>query len=95
MPDPGHEAAVFAQSRPGTEAVTQRIGAHSAQVILVAPSGEWRREVVGSLEEARALCERLGLAHYDTWPDALRRSMTSFQRSPEDWARAPYPERRA
>ena len=95
MPDPGHEAAVFAQSRPGTEAVTQRIGAHSAQVILVAPSGEWLREVVGSLEEARALCERLGLAHHDTWPDALRRSMTSFRRSPEDWARAPYPERRA
>jgi len=94
VPDPGHEAAVFAQSRPGTEAVTQRIGAHSAQVILVAPSGEWLREVVGSLEEALTLCERLGLAHHDTWPDALRRSMTSFQRSPEDWARAPYPERR-
>ena len=95
MPDPGHEAAAFAQSRPGTEAVTQRIGAHSAQIILVAPSGEWLREVVGSLEEARTFCERLGLAHHDTWPDALRRSITSFQRSPEDWARAPYPERRA
>ena len=95
MPDAGHAAAVFAQSRPGTEAVTQRIGARSTQVILVAPSGEWLREVVGSLEEARALCERLGLAHHDAWPDALRRSMTSFRRSPEDWARAPYPERRA
>ena len=95
MPEPGHAAAVFAQARPGTEAVTQRIGAHSAQVILVAPSGEWLREVVASLEEAHALCERLGLAHHDTWPEGLRRAMTSYRRSPEDWARAPYPERRA
>ena len=95
MTDPGHEAAVFSQSRPGTEAVTQRIGARSAQVILVAPSGEWLREVVASLEEAHALCERLGLAQHDTWPEGLRRAMTSYRRSPEDWARAPYPERRA
>jgi len=93
--DPGPEAAVFSQSRPGTEAVTQRIGARSAQVILVAPSGEWLREVVASLEEAHALCERLGLAHHDTLPEGLRRAMTSYRRSPEDWARAPYPERRA
>ena len=52
MPDAGQAAAVFAQSRPGTEAVTQRIGARSTQVILVAPSGEWQRVVVASLEEA-------------------------------------------
>lgn len=94
MVDPEHEAAVFTQSRPGTEAVTQRIGAHTAQVILVAPSGEWLREVVASLEDAHGLCERLGVAHHDAWPDALRRTFTAYQRSPEDWAWAPYPERR-
>jgi hypothetical protein len=93
--DPEQEAAVFSQSRPGTEAVTQRIGAHSAQLILVAPSGEWLREVMASLEDAHGLCERLGVAHHDTWPDALRRTMTSYRRSPEEWARAPYPERRS
>jgi hypothetical protein len=95
MSDPEHEAAVFTQSRPGTEAVTQRIGAHTAQLILVAPSGEWLREVLASLEDAHGLCERLGVAHHDTWPDELRRTFTSYRRSPEDWARAPYPERRA
>jgi len=93
--DHGREAAIFSQSRPGTEAVTQRIGARSAQVVLVAPSGEWLREVVASLDEAHALCERHGLAHHDTWPDALRRAMASYRRSPEDWARAPYPEQRS
>jgi len=95
VPDPALEAALFSQARPGTEAVTQRIGARSAQVILVAPSGEWLREVMACLEEAHDLCERLGLAHHDNWPDALRRKVTAYRRSPEDWARAPYPERRA
>jgi len=93
--DPVREAVTFSQQRPGTEALIQRTGAHSAQVILVAPSGEWLREVVESLEEARALCERLGVAQHETWPDELRRKMATRQRSPEEWARAPYPERRA
>lgn len=94
MPDPAHEAALFTQSRPGTEGVAQRIGARSAQLILVAPSGEWLREVLGSLDEAHQLCERLGVAHHDQWPDELRRKMAGWRRSPEDWARAPYPERK-
>jgi len=93
--DAVHEAVTFSQERPGTEAVTQRIGARSAQVILVAPSGEWLREVVPSLEEAHSLCERLGVAAHDTWPEELRRKMAGYQRSPEAWARAPYPERRS
>lgn len=87
--------AIFAQARPGVEAVLQRIGAHSAQLILVAPSGEWLRAVVESLEEGRSWCERFGIAHHETWPEDLRRKMTAFRRNPEDWARAPYPERRA
>jgi len=92
---PLRAAAAFASARPGTEAVTQRIGARSAQVVLVAPSGEWTRTVTPSLEAARALCERLAVPCHDGWPDELRKRLTSWRRTPEEWARAPYPERSA
>ena len=95
MAGPPHDAAAFASARPGTEAVTQRIGARSAQVVLVAPSGEWTRTVTPSLEAARALCERLAVPCHDGWPDELRKRLTSWRRTPEEWARAPYPERSA
>lgn len=88
-----HDAAAFARERPGTEAVLQRIGARNAQVVLVAPSGEWIRTVVPSPEAGRDLCERLSVPCHDGWPDELRRKMTSWRRPPGEWARAPYPER--
>ncbi len=93
MADPLAGAIRFTRAHDGVEAVTQRIGAHSTQVILVASSGEWSRVVVESPEAARALCDRLGVPGHEGWPDDLRRRMTAWRRSPEDWARAPYPER--
>jgi hypothetical protein len=93
MPAPSDEAATFAEGHPGSEAIVQRIGARSAQVILVAPGGEWLRVVVASVEEGRALCERLAVPDHDGWSDDLRRRVTSWRRPPSDWAKAPYPER--
>lgn len=71
------------------------IGAHTAQLVVVAPSGEWARSVVGSLAEAEELCTQLGIPYHTGWPDDLRRRAAAFRRSPEAWAHAPYPERRA
>ena len=83
----------FVASRPGVEAALMRIGIHSAQAVLVAASGEWLRLVLESVEEARALCRRLGVEAHDGYTDQLRQRMGAWQRSPQDWARAPYPER--
>lgn len=70
-----------------------RIGIHSAQMILIAPSGEWLRFVTESSEEARELCLHLQVEAHDGYPDHLRQRMGAYQRSPRDWAAEPYPER--
>lgn len=75
------------------EAVVMPIGIHSAQVVLIAPSGEWLRFVTTSLEEARALCRQLDVEAHDGYPDHLRLRMAAWRRDPADWAAAPYPER--
>jgi hypothetical protein len=82
----------FVASRPGVEAAVMRIGVHSTQVVFVASSGEWLRFVVESPDEARVLCLRLEVEAHEGYPDHLRQRMGAYQRSPEDWARAPYPE---
>lgn len=94
-PASGAEAGPFASAHPGSEAVVMPIGAHTAQLIVVAPSGEWARSVVASVGSAVALCEQLGIPCHTGWPDDVRRRAASYRRSPAAWARAPYPERRA
>lgn len=71
------------------------IGAHTAQLIVVAPSGQWVRSVVASVAAAAALCEQLGMPCHTGWPEAVRRRAAAYRRSPAEWAHAPYPERRA
>ncbi|HEU5003884.1 MAG TPA: hypothetical protein VFW71_14070 [Actinomycetota bacterium] len=71
------------------------IGAHTAQLIVVAPSGEWVRSVVASVEAASAVCAELGIPCHPGWPDDVRRRAASYRRAPAAWAHAPYPERRA
>jgi sugar phosphate isomerase/epimerase len=83
----------FVSSRPGVEAAVMPIGIHSHQVVLVAPSGEWLRFVLDTAEEARKLCVRLEVEPHDGYPEHLRQRMGAWQRTPEDWAAAPYPER--
>lgn len=93
MTEVREEAERFVASRPGTEAVIMRIGVHSTQVILIAPSGEWLRIVAESTEQARELCLHLEVEAHDGYPEHLRQRMGAYQRSPQDWAAAPYPER--
>ena len=87
-----HSPEEFVASRPGVEAAVMRIGVHSTQVVLVAASGEWLRFVVESPDEASALCLRLEVEAHEGYPDHLRQRMGAYQRSPDDWAAAPYPE---
>ncbi|MGH2688285.1 MAG: hypothetical protein ACRDKW_05700, partial [Actinomycetota bacterium] len=90
LPDGAEE---FVATRPGVEASLMPIGIHSHQVVLVAASGEWLRFVVEDAGEARELCTALGVEAHDGYPEHLRQRMGAWQRSPEDWAAAPYPER--
>lgn len=92
MADTLRNATSFARSASGVEGCVMRIGARSAAVILVAASGQWLRVVVASPDAGRVLCEHLGITCRDGWPDDLRRRVTAWRRTPQDWARAPYPE---
>ncbi|MGH2721097.1 MAG: hypothetical protein ACRDJO_05785 [Actinomycetota bacterium] len=90
LPDGAEE---FVATRPGVEASLMPIGIRSHQVVLVAGSGEWLRFVVETAAEARELCTGLGVEAHDGYPEHLRQRMGAWQRSPQDWAAAPYPER--
>jgi len=94
-PASGAEASRFARAHPGSDGVAMPIGAHTAQLVVVAPSGEWVRSVVASVAGAAALCEELGIPCHTGWPDVVRRRAAGYRRSPAAWAHAPYPERRA
>ncbi|HVF11761.1 MAG TPA: hypothetical protein VNA87_01610 [Actinomycetota bacterium] len=83
----------FVASREDVKAVIGRIGLNNTQVILVARDGEWLRYVVPTVEDAQDMCERLKVESSDGYTDEIRQRMGSYQRTPEDWAEAPYPER--
>jgi hypothetical protein len=85
--------SAFLQSHSGVEAVISRIGSRSTQLILIGETGHWLRWVVSSPDEARDLCRKFGLQAHEEWPDHLRRRINAYQRSPEAWSDAPYPER--
>ncbi|MCA1840439.1 MAG: hypothetical protein ABR507_05140 [Actinomycetota bacterium] len=85
--------AGFIARKEGVEAVMMPIGAHDAQLVLIASDGEWLRYVVPSLDDAKVVCERLGIEGHEGYPDHLRQRMALYRRTPEDWASAPYPER--
>lgn len=70
-----------------------RIGAGSAELVLVSRSGAWVRTVVASMEAAHRFGEQHGVPVSDGWTDDLRRRVTKWRRSPRGWQRAPYPER--
>lgn len=93
-PAPAHQAEQFVAGHHGVKGLTVRIGAHSAALILVDGEGAWSRSVVTSTEAAHTVGERLGIPVSDGWTDELRRLVTGARRTPQDWARAPYPEQR-
>lgn len=93
MPNPIDAAVTFARSTQGVEGVIQRVGARSTLLVFVAPSGEWARAVVASPAAARTLCDGLHVPCHEGWTEDLRRRSAVWRRPPQDWARAPYPER--
>ncbi|HVE75411.1 MAG TPA: hypothetical protein VND22_01445 [Actinomycetota bacterium] len=90
---PAETPLQFVRSRPGVEGSIMHIGLHTAQLILVAETGEWIRYVFPTVEDAKDACERLKIEGHDGFPDHLRQRMGKYKRSPEDWKEAPYPER--
>lgn len=62
----------FAASREGVEAVIQRLGAGTYDVILVDGQGNWTRAVAPGTEDARETLDdlRVDVVH-DGWPDHL------------------------
>lgn len=59
----------FAKLHPGAEAVIQRIGRGSVDLLVVAVDGTWTREVVASTEAAAAICGELDLRRNEGWDD--------------------------
>lgn len=77
----------------GTEAVVIRIGLHDAQLVLVAPSGEWQRWVYHSMQEATEVANRLGVpVHEGEYPEEMRVRINGFQRGARSYDKAAYPE---
>lgn len=77
-----------------TEAVIVRIGAGSAQLVLVDGQGRWDRWVYHDVDACREVAERIGVTsvHVGSYPEQIRLRMNSRRRPAEDFERAPYPE---
>jgi hypothetical protein len=69
------DARAFVASHRGVEAVVQRIGADTFDLILVDADGNWDRWVMPSAEDATAAAEVLGVAAHDGWTEDLARRM--------------------
>jgi hypothetical protein len=59
----------FAKLRRGVEAVVQRCGRETFDLLLVDVEGNWTLTVVASEEEARAMCRDLGVRFHVGWDD--------------------------
>ncbi|MFN2544331.1 MAG: hypothetical protein ABR600_07150 [Actinomycetota bacterium] len=59
----------FAIVQPEVEAVCQRIGHETWDLLLIDVDGNWTRGVFQSKDEARAIAEQLGLPFHEGWED--------------------------
>jgi hypothetical protein len=59
----------FVSMHPEVEAVGQRIGAGTYDLLLIDVHGNWTRTVVPSEEAARFVCDRLGVRMHEGWED--------------------------
>jgi hypothetical protein len=84
------DARAFVARHDGVEAVVQRIGADTFDLVLVDVAGNWDRWVVASAEAARAVAEAVGVTAHDGWPDDLAKRMNR-----RDHWNAPGGQRRA
>ena len=63
------ELRIFATLRPDVEAVVQRCGAGTFDLVLIDLDGNWTREVFASQEEAEAVAGELGVPLHHGWDD--------------------------
>jgi hypothetical protein len=70
-----HDLVEFAKLRESVEAVFQRIGRDTYDLVLVDPDGNWTRGVFASEEAARAAVEFLEVPVHDGWDDRMSQRM--------------------
>ncbi len=87
---PAREAKRFAHARGSVDAVVQRIGHGTWDLILIDGDGAWDRWVFGSKESAAAAAQGAGAAVHEGWTDELSQRVTRR----DEW-RAPDGARRA
>jgi hypothetical protein len=63
------EVREFAKLRREVEAVVQRCGRETLDLILIDEAGNWTRTVVASHEEAEAMSRDLGVRLHMGWDD--------------------------
>jgi len=61
----------FAESRSGVEAVIQRVGRDTVELILVDEVGDWAPEIFASEEQATSAARALGVPVHDGWTEGL------------------------
>ena len=59
----------FAEGREGLDAVIQRIGRDTWDLVVVDAEGNWTREVATSKEACVAAAEAVGATVHDGWDD--------------------------
>jgi len=59
----------FAMIQPEVEAVVQRIGRDTWDLVLIDVDGNWNRGVYESKEQAEAAASELGVPVHDGWDD--------------------------
>lgn len=65
----------FVQLRPSVEAVLQRCGARTFDLLLIDMEGNWTRWVFTSEDVARAVARDLEVPLHEGWDDRMARRM--------------------
>jgi hypothetical protein len=77
------ELRSFAMLHREVEAVLQRCGRSTFDLLLLDADGRWTRDVVASAEEGRAVAGDLGVRLHESWDDLrLVRRMNGW----DDWS---------
>jgi len=66
----------FLEDRSGVEAVLQRTGRRTYDLVFVDAGGEWTHWVVPSPDAARDLAAAAGVTLHESWSDDLARRMS-------------------
>ena len=84
------DARKFATGRSGVDAVVQRIGLDTWDLLLIDVDGDWTRMVTTTKEAAEASAKELGATPHDGWDaDDLAKRMNRH----DDWSTPGGPHR--